>query len=79
MRSHRLARAVVGWIAWFYALPPATLAPVCLGITAVCYFVLTPKIGIPVIVICGLAPWWEALLKQHLERVDRRAAGRSAP
>ena len=78
MSVHRLERALVKGIAWFYEQPPAALAPVCLGIIAVCYFVLTPAIGIPIVLISGLAPWWEALLKRHLERVEGRAVERSA-
>jgi hypothetical protein len=77
MTIHRIERAVVDAIAWFYEFPPAALAPVCLGIIWVCYFILTPAIGIPIVLICGLMPWLEALLKRHLDRVARRGIERS--
>jgi hypothetical protein len=68
----RILRAV---IAAFYDLPPAAVAFSIIVLTFVCYFVLPPWSGLPLLLLLAPLPWYEeqldALLARRREGAER--------
>jgi hypothetical protein len=78
MSTADIERALVEWIGRFFEWPSATLAVLCLTLTALCYAVLPPQAGIPIVVIVAMLPWYEARLQRRLEQRDA-AGGQTHP
>ena len=54
-------------VGWFYALPPIIVVTSCAAVALLGYFALPAAVGIPLVALLVLLPWFEERLTARAE------------